>query len=308
MSPEACPICDSPLPAPAISAPDRLHGTPGEFAVAVCQTCGAGVTLPRVQAGELAPFYPAGYAPYDPARGSAAGAISTAIQAWQGWRARRTPPMSAVAARAPGRGVDVGCGRGDLAAMFAGRGWRMVGVEPSPQACAVARERGIEAREGVLAGVELEPAAYDAALFRQSLEHTVDPVGDLRRVHPALVPDGIVAISVPNFGGWQSRRFGANWYHLDLPRHRTHFTARALDRALRSAGFDDVRVSTSTSLEGLWASLQYRAFGRCLFAGGLGLRVALAACLLGLPIARVANRRGGDLLHAVARKGPLGTA
>ena len=302
MDPDRCPICGTLLPAPAISAPDRLHGTPGSFSVAVCQTCGAGVTLPRLEAHELAPLYPAGYAPYEDARGSAAAAISTAIQSWQGFRARRTPPMDAVAALAPGRGVDVGCGRGDLAAMLVGRGWHMVGVEPSAQACAVARSRGVDAREGVLATVDLEPGSYDAALFRQSLEHTVDPVGDLRRLHPALRRNGVVAISVPNFGGWQSRRFGSRWYHLDLPRHRSHFTARTLERALRSAGFDDVRLSTSTSLEGLWASLQYRAFGRCLFAHGLALRIAIALCLLGLPIALLANRGDGDLLHAVARK------
>jgi len=302
MSREACPICDTQLPAPAIRAPDRLHGTPGAFAVAVCDTCGAGVTLPLVQAHELASFYPAQYSPYEAVRGSAAAAISTAIQFWQGLRTRQTPPMQAVAALDPGQGVDVGCGRGDLAAMFVKRGWRMVGVEPAPQACEVARKRGVDAREGVLATVELEPQAYDAALFRQSLEHTIDPVGDLRLVHPALAPDGIVAISVPNFGCWQSRRFGASWYHLDLPRHRTHFTAGALDRTLRSAGFDDVQVTTSTSVEGLWASLQYRVLGRCLFPSGLRLRVAVALCPLGLPIALGLNRSGGDLLHAVARK------
>ena len=211
--------------------------------------------------------------------------------------------MAPVATLTPGRGLDVGCGRGDLAAMFVDRGWRMTGVEPSAQACAIARTRGVDAREGVLATVELEAAAYDAAVFRQSLEHTVDPVGDLRRVHAALRPAGLVAVSVPNFGGWQPRRFRGCWYHLDLPRHRTHFTAGALERALRAAGFDVVGVTTSTSSEGLWASLQYRAFGRCLCPSGLALRAALALCLLALPVALAANRRGGgDLLHAVARK------
>lgn len=303
MSPGHCPICAAALPPAAIRAPDRLHGSPGDFAVAVCATCGAGVTLPEVGADELAAFYPAGYAPFEAQAGRLTSAMSSAIRAWQGLRARRAPPMEAVAALGPGRGLDVGCGRGDLAAMFVDRGWRMTGVEPSPQACAIARRRDVDAREGVLATVELEPAAYDAAVFRQSLEHTVDPVGDLRRVHAALRPAGIVAISVPNFGGWQSRRFRGCWYHLDLPRHRTHFTAGALERALEAAGFDVIRSTTSTSMEGLWASMQYRVFGRCLFPSGLALRGALALCLLALPVTLAANRRrDGDLLHAVARK------
>lgn len=305
MSRATCPICATPLGAPAIRAPDRLHGTPGSFAVAVCESasCGAGVTLPLAATDDLAAFYPAAYSPFEAQSSTIARLISSAIQRWQGLRARRTAPMAGVAALPPGRGLDVGCGRGDLAAMFVGRGWRMTGVEPSPRACAIARGRGVDARAGVLASVELESGVYDAALFRQSLEHTIDPVGDLRRVYAALRPAGLVAISVPNFGGWQSRRFGGCWYHLDLPRHRTHFTAGALERALRTAGFADVRTSTSTSIEGLWASLQYRLFGRCLVPSGLPLRAALGLCLLAAPISLLANRKGGgDVLHAVASK------
>ena len=300
MSPGACPICATALRAPAIRARDRLHGTPGSFAVAVCETCGTGVTLPPASVDELAAFYPADYSPFEAQSGRAGATISDAIQRWQGFRARRTPPIAAVAALPPGDGVDVGCGRGDMAAMLVARGWRMTGVEPSPQACAIARARGLDARQGVLETVALEPGAYDAALLRQSLEHMVDPVAALRLVHTALRPGGVVAISVPNFGGRQRRRFGGCWYHLDLPRHRTHFSANGLERALHAAGFDDVRTTTSTSIEGLWASLQYRAFGRCLFPSGLPLRAALALCLLALPIARAVDRRGGDLLHAVA--------
>jgi SAM-dependent methyltransferase len=301
--PETCPLCARPLGPTVLHAPDRLHGTPGRFGVAVCEGCGAGVTLPRVGAAQLAAFYPASYAPYDARVHPLVGAISRVIQSWQGWRARRTAPIDAIASLPPGRGVDVGCGRGDLAAMLVARGWRMTGIEPSEAACAVAAQRGVDARPGVLATVELEPGAYDAAVFRQSLEHTDDPVGDLRRIHAALKPGGLLAVSVPHFGGWQARRFGGRWYHLDLPRHRTHFTAGALERALRAAGFTDVRTSTSTSAVGLWASLQYRVWGRCLFPDGLRLRVAAGLCALGLPVAAAADRvGGGDLLHAVARR------
>jgi hypothetical protein len=113
----------------------------------------------------------------------------------------------------------------------------------------------------------------------------------------------VVAISVPNFGGWQSRRFRGRWYHLDLPRHRTHFTAGAMEHVLRETGFTDVRTSTSTSAVGLWASIQYRIWGHCLFPEGLGLRIAAGLCALGLPVAWLADAvGGGDLLHATARR------
>jgi SAM-dependent methyltransferase len=299
----ACPVCAAALPAPSIAAPDRLHGTPGQFAVAVCERCTAGVTLPLVSGSELAAFYPETYGAYDARANPVVALISRVIQARQGRRARTTAPVNAVAELAPGRAVDVGCGRGDLAAMLVRRGWRMTGVEPSAAACAVAQSRGVDARPGVLAGVALEPGAYDAALFQQSLEHTDDPAGDLRRIHAALAPGAVLAISVPNFGGWQARRFGGRWYHLDLPRHRVHFTAAALERALRDAGFEDIRTGTSTSLVGLPASIQYRIWGRCLFPEGLKLRVAAGLCALVLPVALAADALGGgDMLHANARK------
>jgi hypothetical protein len=65
-----------------------------------------------------------------------------------------------------------------------------------------------------------------------------------------------------------------------------------------------VSISTSSSPVGLPASLQYRAFGRCLFPGGLGLRVASGLCTLVWPLAMLLDRTrgGGDLLHAVGRR------
>ena len=83
MTPATCPICAAPLPAATIRAPDRLHGTPGDFAVAVCATCGAGVTLPRVTGDELAAFYPSDYAPFGAQATRVTAALSSAIRAWR---------------------------------------------------------------------------------------------------------------------------------------------------------------------------------------------------------------------------------
>jgi SAM-dependent methyltransferase len=180
-------------------------------------------------------------------------------------------------------------------------------VEPSENACAAARARGVDARAGTLATVALEPEAYDAIVFQHSLEHTLDPRGDLERVRAALAPGGVVAITVPNFGSWQARRFRDRWFHLDLPRHRTHFARAGLERLIADAGLTVVELRTSTSTVGLPATVQYRVAGRCLFGGGLKLRVAAGLCLAVLPLARVLDRRGGggDQLHVLARRPPF---
>ena len=120
----------------------------------------------------------------------------------------------------------------------------------------------------------------------------------------ALVPGGLVLITVPNFGCWQARRFAGFWFHLDLPRHRCHFTAESLERALSAAELEVVSVSTSSSTVGMPGSIQYRTFGRCMFPGGFRLRAAAGLCTLAFPLALAldAATGGGDQLHVVARR------
>ena len=193
-----CSVCRAELPAPSLRGPDRLLGTPGEFTVAVCGECGAGNTRPALAPERLAAYYPPGYVAYGAPPSGVARLASNAIRRWQGFVALRSEPLAVLRRREPGRVVDVGCGRGDLAAAVARAGWQAAGVELSEEACALARAQGVDARAGTLADAGLERGAYDAAIFIQSLEHVPDPVGDLRRVRDALRPTGLVLVSVPN--------------------------------------------------------------------------------------------------------------
>jgi SAM-dependent methyltransferase len=300
-----CPCCGASVDsASQFSGPDRLHGTPGSYEVSVCGSCGAGITLPPLGPAELAAFYPETYGPYESAEAGLHERISSSIRHWQGRRALRTRPLRVLAEREPGRAIDVGCGRGDLAAFLVEGGWRVTGIEPSANACAAARARGVDARPGTIESVELESGAYDAVIFRHSLEHLTDPVAALRRVRDALRPGCHLLISVPRFESWQRRRFGSRWYHLDLPRHRVHFTGPALSAAVERAGFEAPELSTSTTPVGLPATVQYALVGRCLFPSGLPLRVAAGLTALVWPLTRLADAigGGGDVLEAAARR------
>jgi len=299
---DSCPACGSPLEEGwRLVGADRLHGGEGRFEVRRCGSCGTGVTLPRATANDLARFYPHEYGAYVPTTGAITGLLSRVIVSTQTRRALSQPPLAAISQLPRGRVLDVGCGRGDLAAAFATRGWQAVGIDPSAAACAAAAAKGVDARAGTLATVELDANAYDAAYFQHSLEHSDDIRRDLEIVASALRPGGVLAVTVPNFASWQRRRFGDRWYHLDLPRHRTHFTEAGLAKALGRAGFSTESTSSSTSTVGLPGTLQYTLFGRCLFPSGLPLRIATGLCLLQLPLARLLDHRGGDQLHAIAR-------
>src|SRR5204862_8264436 len=91
------------------------------------------------------------------------------------------PPLNAVTGATPGTLLDVGCGRGDLGAAFVRRGWRVSGVEPSAEACAVARGQDVDARKGTLESVDFGQGSFDAVVMRHSLEHVPKPMADLGR-------------------------------------------------------------------------------------------------------------------------------
>ncbi len=299
-----CPACGGALGVPLLKARDRLYGLPGSYSVACCAACGTGVTLPLVEASQLQSFYPTTYGAYEPPLTGALGLASKVMQRLLAHRALHTVPLERLAEFPAGRLLDVGCGGGELGSWLVGRGWTVVGVEPSDEACAVARDRGVDARAGTLAEVELEPGTYDAVVFHHSLEHVADPALDLRRALEMLCDGGIVLVTLPNFGCWQRRCFGERWFNLDLPRHRNHFNADSLSTMLAQSGFARVETYTTSSAVGLPASIQYALAGKCLFSSGLRLRIAIAICSLTTPVSWLANRLGGggDVLHAVARR------
>jgi 2-polyprenyl-3-methyl-5-hydroxy-6-metoxy-1,4-benzoquinol methylase len=301
---DRCPICASaPVNPCELSGPDRLHGTPGLFCVAICSVCGAGWTLPPASPEEIDSFYPSSYHAYSPQTG-VGGRLQRAARRLILNRALTRQPFGWLAELPPGTLLDVGCGRGDLAATFARRGWRVSGVDPSADACAAARAQGVDARAGTVESVEFAPGSFDAVVMSHSLEHVLEPLADLTRIHRATRPGGFIVISVPNFASWQRAKFGASWFHLDLPRHRTHFTPQALARALTSAGFDLVSVQSASDGGSLLASLQYWAAGRLLLDRGLAAWMGYAIGALLSPLAAFADRMLGEapLLHAIARR------
>ena len=160
---------------------------------------------------------------------------------------------------ARGRLLDIGAGRGRFVAAARAAGWSACGVEPSA--------RGVEAARTVY-GVELERASlseatgsFDAVTLWHVLEHVDDPGAALAHVSSLLLPGGVLLVGAPNLSSVQARVGGARWFHLDLPRHRTHFTPIGLRLLLERHGFT-VEREQQALLEhnpfGLWQTLANR--------------------------------------------------
>lgn len=275
---------------------------PGRFSVLRCGTCGLGYTVPRPSPAELAAYYPDNYVPYQepPAPTTVRQRLGARIDAARFSAGLRFGAFRVLTRSQPGRLLDVGCGRGDLAGWFAQRGWSVAGVEPAEDAVRQARARGIEMHHGTLDDAPWPPGSFDAVTFNHALEHVPDPQLTLRQAAAMVRPGGLVVVSVPNFGAWQRRLFGSAWFPLDLPRHLQHFDRVSLPRMASAAGLEPCEVRTTSLVAGFLSSVQYAIRGR-LFLSDVTMHRAMH---LLYPLVLLADLvfREADCLHFVGRR------
>jgi SAM-dependent methyltransferase len=157
--------------------------------------------------------------------------------------------------------LDVGAGRGRFVVAAADAGYRASGIEPSDRGAQAARALNADVRQTTIEAAEVAPGSLDAVTLWHVLEHLDEPGIALDRIAGWLRPGGTLLIGVPNLDSLQARLGGARWYHLDVPRHRIHFTPRGLDALLRRHGFA-VASTHQLLLEhnpfGFWQSLVNR--------------------------------------------------
>ncbi|MGH7229120.1 MAG: class I SAM-dependent methyltransferase [Nitrospiraceae bacterium] len=137
--------------------------------------------------------------------------------------------LHAIAARRTGRVLDVGCGDGSFLEALARQGWEVFGTELSESIAATAKKRlGERVRVGAMDEIGFAAASFDLVTFWHVLEHLDDPKLALAEARRLLKADGRVVVAVPNIESLQARMFKEDWFHLDVPRHRWHFSPRTL--------------------------------------------------------------------------------
>jgi len=229
------PVCSHPpdQTEPLFPASDYITGR--QFGIARCPACGFVVTTPQLPGQDLAACYPPEYY-------GAAGQRPFFKLVERGQSAlcrRRVRRVESGRGAAPGRVLDVGCGPGWLLHAFRQRGWDAQGTELSdPAATHARRVLGLPVATGASERLGFPDQHFDAVTLWHVLEHVADPRGVLAEVHRVLQPGGVLLVSVPNFGGWEAQLCRDKWFHLDVPRHRTHFTRVSLGQALAAAGFE----------------------------------------------------------------------
>jgi SAM-dependent methyltransferase len=237
----ACLVCGSGAFTPVFHGSDRLyHTTTREFAVVRCGECGLLRLDPQPPPEELGRYYPENYwfAPDE-------SAASHLEEAYRRLVLRDHVQFVAQALRnstARGPLLDVGCGGGLFLGMMRERGFRVVGLDNSPDAARIAWRR--QQVPAVVADTErapLRPGSLAGLTMFHVMEHLYDPRAYLRAARELLAPDGRLIVQVPNAASWQARLLGRAWNGADVPRHLFDFRDRDLMKILEAAGFQVLR-------------------------------------------------------------------
>lgn len=254
----------------------RDHVTGEQFDVGYCAQCRLHVTRPSPSEEEISRYYPPAY--YGSGRRFAHVVewLLRIIYRYRVWEVGRRQP--------PGRALDIGCGRGLMLDRLRSRGWQVQGTELSEEAASYAREvLEIPVRIGKLQELHFPDAEFDLVVLWHVLEHLHHPREVLAEVQRILKPGGRLLLAAPNFGSWEARWGRDCWFHLEVPRHLTHFTPGSLRRLLKEGGFQLERRS--------FFSTEYDFFSFAQTAlNKLGFRFNSLYNLLRMPSARLGSR------------------
>jgi SAM-dependent methyltransferase len=210
------------------TATDRLRNSEEVFTIAECLECGLLRTLPEMTEGELAKFYPRDYWGGDEPGHD-----------WIRSSQKEKTDFLAASGLKSGSILDVGCGSGFFLRALDQIAWRGFGVETSAAAATEAARALGKGRvfTGTLIESECEDSVFDVVAFWSALEHTNEPRANLVEARRIIKPGGSLIVQVPNAASYQARVFNGDWFALDAPRHRYHFTLRTLDTLLSATGF-----------------------------------------------------------------------
>jgi 2-polyprenyl-3-methyl-5-hydroxy-6-metoxy-1,4-benzoquinol methylase len=152
--------------------------------------------------------------------------------------ARRRLDILDRAAPRRGRLMDIGAAAGFFVAEAADRGWDSRGLDVSEAMVSLGRTRISAAVElGTLQSSTIPDASLDALTMWDYIEHSLDPIDDVRRARVALKPGGLLALSTGDAATFVARVSGSRWHLLTPEHHNYFFTASTLRRLLESNGF-----------------------------------------------------------------------
>lgn len=223
-----------PGPACLVCGGDRweavTRGAP--YGVVRCAVCGLGMIDPRPDPQALQAYYnDEGY--FSRETGFAGYADYLRWEPWIKKTAVRRLNLIERWIQPPGRLLEIGCAAGFFLEVARSRGWDVQGIELSPWAARIARER-LGPDRVVQGSIEEAAAGFGGASFDvvvgwDVLEHLLEPDRALSRLNAAMTERGILAVTTPDAEGWLARWMGPRWMnYAKLPEHIFMFGKQTL--------------------------------------------------------------------------------
>ena len=152
-------------------------------------------------------------------------------------------------ATSPGALLDVGCSTGLFLLEAQQSGWRVRGLEYSPDSAKIAKEvHHLEVTQGALAMGAFPANSFDVVTMWDVIEHLPSPNAALDVVMDILKPGGLFIAKTPNVDGLYpamslliAGKVGF-WGHPEPPGHLYQFSVNTLGKLLAQKGFIIERV------------------------------------------------------------------
>ncbi|MGI5484891.1 class I SAM-dependent methyltransferase [Streptomyces lavendofoliae] len=316
-----CPWCGSIDLNAILHSPDVAQRKPGHFTLEQCRQCRHIFQNPRLSPAGLEFYYRDCY------DGLGAKRMDSLFCRKRDAYLSRAATLDPAAA--PRRWLDVGAGQGHFC-LLAQQHWpatRFDGLDMS------AGIKDAERRGWVTTGIrgsfpDMAPAlagSYDVISMHHYLEHTRDPLRELKAAATMLLPGGHLLIELPNGHSRLGRLLRSRWLPWLQPQHQHFIPAENLKQALQQHGFIVVKEAYGQThspvdfVAAVWLTLEQAfpeprmpwrnpqpARWRTLLRGPAivaALPVMVIATAADRVLARVLHRtRGGNTYRLLVRK------
>ncbi|WP_460935544.1 class I SAM-dependent methyltransferase [Spirosoma humi] len=228
-----CPVCGNSTFNPYLICEDYLVSHQ-KFSIQECQKCSFRLTNPRPDAQSIGSYYKSDQ--YVSHNDNSGGLINTAYRLVRNYTLQSKLNLINQLNGKPGKILDVGCGTGAFLETCRTGGWQVTGMEPDPDARAIAVEKlKAEIKPSLSALSGSQP--FDIISLWHVLEHIPDLNDTIQALYQLLTKKGTLLIAVPNSDSYDAQYFKQYWAAYDVPRHLHHFTPSTIKLLFNKHGF-----------------------------------------------------------------------
>lgn len=213
-----------------------FNGDSPNFAVALCNHCQIGFSLPTLSKKKLNKYYPDDYESFKPKQKLMAKLLRFKYK-------RDIKLINRVTGNKKGLEVfEIGAGRGEFLNELNKGQFKVNGLEPGRSGVEFAlKNYGLKIELGYIEDYNFSQK-YDIIVIRHVLEHVAQFYKVLEKIKiQGLKKGGLLFIKIPRLDSWEARWLGKFWSGFDLPRHRVHFTKQGIINILDKIGFVKIK-------------------------------------------------------------------